>query len=441
MQISRMILAFLLTSELLAVNLSEVVRDALSSSTDYLSARAVAAAAKDSYSIAKSTWLPQMNFDASKGFAETRPSPVGNADQQDVKSLSYGVTLNQKLFDIPAWLGVEKQSFALQKAMLDELSVRQNIIYSVSVQYFDVLQKISEYSSQKAKLKSYQEQFRRVRQEYSAGKAAKPELAQVEAQYLLANSELLSAKNGVLHSLKKLSQITGKDYKSINLLGGYIPLARPKPARAAAWVKLMYKQNVALKASLFTLKSARQDVEIARSSGAPVFNFNAGIRRYRPLNFQNLNSGTSKNWGVSMTWPVVTGGNGAAVLSQSGHMLDKTEQLHTALMRELKQQTTNTFYDLSVGVLRVQAAQKAVDSAKIALGAIKDGYNAGMQTNSDVLDSITRVHDANLQLIKSKYAYLSDMLQLKLLVGVLSEKDLFKLSRLFDRKQSLNGYY
>lgn len=437
------ILVFLNINSLSAASLMNVVHDVLQYNTDYLSARASSALVKDSLAIAKSNWMPQLSVNASKGQTITRPNPNpqgADPSKQKLESTAYGLTLNQKLLDMPSWLSLKKQSYQVQQAIYQEYYTRQSVMYQAAVQYFAVLQALGSYENELTKTKSYKEQLRQVKQEYEAGKAAQPTLAQVESQYLLAKAELLSARNNIIYEVQKLSQMTGRNYNYVQTLGSKMPLAVPMPNKVDFWINLMKKQNVSLKSKYASLSAARQAVEAARASAAPTMNFSAGASRSRPITFATEDFGKINTWSLSFNWPIVTGGRVAAVLSQSLHAQQQAEQAQIASERDLRQQTISSFYDIRVGIEQVKAASQAVHSANIAMMALKDGYLAGTQTISDVLQSISRLHAARLQLIKARYGYLGEVLRLKLITGVLSEKDFIATSKLLTKKHPVGTY-
>ena len=444
MRFTRMFLGLIISSKILAASISDITKDALKSNAEYIAAIAGLAASQDGLALLKSGWLPQLTIDASKGFSDTFPNPNPQAadvnSAQLLRSASYGISLNQKLLDIPSWLGVQKQSYLVKKSLYNVAAMKQEILHEVATAYFQVLESISAYENQKAQLRAYKQQLHQVKREFDVGKSAKPELVQVESQYFLSEAETLSAKNEVLHNIQKLSQMTGKTYKSINRMVDIIPLKNPAPNKVDSWLDLMLKHNLDLKSARADLMASEQEIEIARTSNLPTLAFSTSVSRMRPIIF-NQKFSTVRKWDISLSWPIFNGGANLARLAQSQHLSAQNRQSFIALQRQMRQKTINVFYDIRVGVSRVNAAKKAVSSALTAKEATGHGYFAGTQTNTEVLQSISRLYSAKLQLIKAKYEYLADVLYLKQLVGALSERDIANISRLFSKKTSLSKFY
>lgn len=443
MKYSWMILGLALHAS--AASLSSVAEDALKTNTNYLSALAGAAAVQDVLKIHQAAWLPQLSLDATKGSSQykeiTGGAIVSLNPGDEIKNLTYGLNLNQKLFDMQSWLTFKKQSFLVQQALFNAAATKQELLYDVAIRYFAVLQDYSAYENEQIKLKAYQEQLRKVKQEFNAGKAAKPELSQVQAQYLLAKAETLSAKNALMHEVQKLTEMTGKSYKFIYRLGDNIPLHSPKPNKVKSWVNLMQQHNLSLKSAHAAMLASEKEIDAVRAAGIPVMAFASSWIHQRPLFMQPDTSSYTMNWSLSFSWPLFTGGADTARYSQSQHTGAQTRQMLISKQRNLTQKTINSFNDINLGIERVRAAREAVSAAKTAKVAYDQGYSAGTQTVTDVLQAISRLHEARLQLIKSKFAYITEALHLKLLVGALTIKDLQALSPLFlKQKRYLNLY-
>lgn len=437
MKCSWMILGLVLQAK--AAGLVEIANDALKSNTGYLSALAGAAAVQDVLKIHQAAWLPQLSMDAVKGATEYKDFDNVTGISPKNKNLSYGLNLNQKLFDMQSWLRFKEQSFLLQEALYNAAATKQELLYNIAVRYFAVLQYYSAYDNEKIKLAAYKEQLRKVKQEFNAGKSAKPELSQVQAQYMLAKAEVLSAKNQLMHEIQRLTEITGKSYKFIYRIGDKIPLHSPQPNNVNSWVRLMKANNLSLKSAHSAMLASDKEVSAVLAAGIPVMAFSSSWKHMRPIFMQPDSFAYSLDWSLSFSWPLFTGGADTAKYSRSQHLGAQARQRLIASERSLTQRTINSFNDINLGVERVQAATEAVAAAETSERAYEQGYVAGTQTITDVMHATSRLYEARLQLIKAKFSYITEALHLKLLIGGLSEKDLLAILPLFTKhKRYLN---
>lgn len=430
-----MLWLLIVAQEVFGANIASVTKDALKFNSEYKSAVEAAMAMQDSLDISKSAWRPQLTLNASKGNNETKPAPNSNDANSvlNLRSTSYGISYNQKVFDLTALHDVSKQNYLLKQAIYTREATKLNVMYEVALAYFSVLEAINSFENEKAKLKAYKQQLTQVEHEYNAGKTAKPKLSQVESQYQLAAAETLAAKNNIIHAVQGLSQLTGVSYKMVKGLGSSFPLKRPVPSNPDAWVKLMLKNNLSLKAEHASVMSKEQEMEAARASRLPVVSFSTGVSRTRPIQTSPAFS-TVRQWSVNLVWPLFSGGANISKLSRAEHFASQSQQSLISLRRQLIQQTISSYYDVSVGVDRVRAARSAVKSAEIAKNAINEGYKVGTETITEVLQGISRLYAARLQLIKANYGYLTSVLSLKVLIGALSFNDINSLDKIFVAK-------
>ena len=76
------------------------------------------------------------------------------------------------------------------------------------------------------------------------------------------------------------------------------------------------------------------------------------------------------------------------------------------------------------------ALQAALVSSQSALEANQLGYEVGVRINIDVLNAQTAVYKTQASLAKARHDVLLDSLKLRQAVGVLSDADVYAVSRL-----------
>jgi outer membrane protein len=128
-----------LSLQVQATNLLEAYKDAVKNDPQTLKAKAQYDVAKASESIAFSSLLPSLNFTAgySSTDYETYSDPTTYDD--DVSSLSYGISLSQSIFEMGTWYSLDaSEKRALQAQAGFDLS-QQALITRVTLAYFNVL--------------------------------------------------------------------------------------------------------------------------------------------------------------------------------------------------------------------------------------------------------------------------------------------------------------
>jgi outer membrane protein len=76
----------------------------------------------------------------------------------------------------------------------------------------------------------------------------------------------------------------------------------------------------------------------------------------------------------------------------------------------------------------VRALAQAVVASESALDAKKTGYEAGINTNVQVLDAQRDLFSARRDYAQARYNYLLNLLQLKEAAGILSAEDIKQIN-------------
>ena len=84
---------------------------------------------------------------------------------------------------------------------------------------------------------------------------------------------------------------------------------------------------------------------------------------------------------------------------------------------------------MTSGVTRIEALRLAVIASESALEAKTEGFEAGINTNLDVLDAQRDLFRAKRDLLDASYTYILNLLRLKRAAGIASKDDLAHINR------------
>jgi outer membrane protein len=153
-----------------------------------------------------------------------------------------------------------------------------------------------------------------------------------------------------------------------------------------------------------------------------------GTGEYVP-NPSSPSENTSKSISLSFNLPLYSGG---ATSSRER----AAQQRWIAAKERLEGTSRNTerlARDAYLGVLseieRVQALKQAVESSRTALAATEAGNEVGTRTALDVLNSRRQLIQAQTSYSSAKYAYLNNLIQLRLAAGGLDRDTLAEINR------------
>ena len=87
---------------------------------------------------------------------------------------------------------------------------------------------------------------------------------------------------------------------------------------------------------------------------------------------------------------------------------------------------------ISSRLRRIEALNEAVRASQGALRAKEEGYEAGLNTNIEVLDGQRDLFSAERNYLKERYDYVLELLQLEALVGDLQASDVSRVNNWLD---------
>ena len=89
------------------------------------------------------------------------------------------------------------------------------------------------------------------------------------------------------------------------------------------------------------------------------------------------------------------------------------------------------------GISSIQADKQTIISAQNALKATQAGYLVGTRTMADVLQYVTTLYSAKNTYMQDQYAYINNIIQLKLQAGTLSMNDLVQINTWLKKQEVL----
>ena len=397
---------------------------------------------------ARAAMLPQINGDGS--YTKTRTDGTGNDvfgsvvvpndNSQDNTSKSFGLSLNQMVFDRSRFTRLKSEQALSQASDFQVESAGDSLVTRTSKAYFDVLVAIESLAAAETQETALKKQFDFASKRLEVGLAPITDVHEARAQYDSARANTIVVRNVLEDAYQALAEITGQSVRNLKALPADFQPVLPSKQGAEDWVNTAVENNPALIAKQFQVRSSEADVETARSGHWPTLYFNGtyGDRRSDGSSTDNLddsvtdfeNRSKSRSIGLFLEVPIFSGG---AVSSQVRQALavrdiasDELEQQKRALVRN----TRNAYQTLVAGISEVEARRLAVVSAQSAYDASQVGLEVGTRTVLDVLTNQQNLFRAQLVYAQSRYNFLQNRLLLEQAAGTLDIADLQDVNRL-----------
>ncbi len=430
-----------------AADLSKVYQLAKQNDPTLQKAAATREATKENAPLARSALLPQLsagaNYSRSKGngsqsfYDSSTGAFVTPQTTSDTTSKGYSVTLNQSIFNWQDWLSLGQADLQAAQAEVNFHIAEQDLIVRLSQAYFKVLSAKDTLRAARANQKALAKQLQQAKKKYQVGMSAITDVQEVKAAYDQGNATVIADRQALINARDALIAITGVHVGNLAEPIAKLPLKKPQPANANAWIRQAIEQNLNLVSSRMAAKIAAKAVDIQQAKRVPTLGLQLS-HNYSSSDQNGTLNGASRPRGSQSTGnmlrlqfslPIYSGGAIAARSSQAKYQHVKAEAQTHFVARQVKQNTRDAFLGVLTGISKVKALKEAVVSAKTALKATIAGRKVGTRTTVDVLNARQKLLTARTNYAQARYQYLIDGLLLEQAAGTLNARDVTSINQ------------
>ncbi len=432
-------------------SLLDAYRIALQEDPGIRKAQAARLAIRESKNQAVATLLPQVTASTSYEWEDidddsTRPQPpFGQADfveKLNQETFRWGLELRQTLFRWDEWVRVKQADKQRLKADIDYRSAELDLLIRVADAYFLILSEQATLESTQAARAAIEVQLREARESNEVGLTPLTDVQEAEASLDQATAAEIRAKRNLSNARERLREITNRYPERLAKPRAELPLVGPDPEAVEAWVKIALEQNYDLQSAQLGADIARDNVRISRAGYLP------SIELVGTYADSDLNGDRNIDWrftefpefsndlgpiesnrdessiAVQLSIPLFTGGNTSSRTRESRYQYAEAREQLEIVTRTVARQTRDAYENVISDIAEVQARQRALKSAEVALQATEAGYEAATRTSIDVLDSRRRLFDAQTNYARSRHTYIVNALVLKQAAGTLAAPDI-----------------
>jgi len=422
-----LIAVMLSSSHVLAADLMDVYRDALSQDPVYGSARYAYEAGKEVLPQARAGVLPSLGFEA--GVNRNNRKTEGAPDL-DYNGHSYTVRLSQPLFRMQNWIAVDQADLQVKQSEALFADASQNLIVRTAQAYFDVLLAQDNVSLSGAQKKAISEQLAQAKRNFEVGTATITDTYEAQAKYDLAVAKEISDLNDLEIKKRALQQLIGKMPASLAPLRDNPGLATPQPSEMEQWVAAAEEASPTIAQLRLAYEIARKDVDRNKAGHMPTLDLTGNYNNSNsPSGIGNSTLDTrSATIGFSLNIPIYSGGGTQSRIRQALSNRDRAQQDLENTKRTVSQSVRQNYLGVTNGVLQVKALEAALVSNKSSLDATVLGKEVGVRTNVDVLNAQQQLFQAQRDLQQARYNTILSQLRLKSAAGRLKENDLVEVN-------------
>jgi outer membrane protein len=356
----------------------------------------------------------------------------------DIDTDGYSISLNQALFDLPAWFSFQSGKEVTKEAEATFASNQQNLIVRVVEAYLLVLRAQDNLSASRAQERAFERQLEQTQQRFEVGLIAITDVYEAQAARDLSQVERIVDENNVQVALERLSVLTGQRQSNLDILKEDFEIKPPDPVDRAAWVDFALANNFQLAAANYREEATRQTAKANKLEHAPKvsggyeysdFTTN-GSRSVKPdtgFVAPPDNDQEQHMWQIRVDLPLYSGGAISANRRRAAQEFNAARENRINLSRNTVTSTRSLHMTVISDVSRIAARKQSIISSKSSLDATQAGYEVGTRNVVDVLNAQNTLFSAERDYANSRYDYILNLLRLKEQSGLLSPEDVLRL--------------
>ncbi len=419
-------------------NLTQVFAKAVASDSILLSANSELEVAQEKASGVHSRLIgTQLNLTSSMVFGDKNANypdaglaAIGSRTRTD----QVGISLVQPLWNSANWVSYEQSKIQLEVAQTQYAIVQQELILRTVKSYFDTLLAKDLIDLNNIEQQATQEQYDSVKNSFEAGLVTLGELKEAEARVGLINSKAEEVRAGLESARSGLETLTGDAITDIAPLRPGVEFRAPLPNDINKWTDQAKEKNfrVQMQKGLFEVSSF--DIKKVRTLFSPRLDMIANCSRTSITSSRLTDSMDSNNCSAGL-YLNITFWDGGTSKFQQKELLAFRQKLKNDLKTAQNNailETRRAFLEVNKSLVKLSALNKVVTASEAALEAIKSGYQVGIRTNLDVLNSLQQLAQSKVELTKEKYNIVYNQLRLKNAAGILTVKDIEEMNQLLN---------
>jgi outer membrane protein len=430
-------------------SLHDIYQLALQNDAQMKAEQAQYLAGLESENLSLSALLPQVN--ANYDYTDTDQDSTGESidstdgitaintlTNTDVARDGYQISLNQALFNLPAWFNFQSGKELSKQAEARFAANQQNLIVRVVEAYLLVLRAQDNLSASQAQERAFERQLEQTQQRFEVGLIAITDVYEAQAARDLSQVNRIVDENNVSVALERLSILTGQRHSLINVLQEDFDIKLPEPADRAAWVDFAMQNNFNLQAARYGEEASRQSAKASKMGHAPTVSGNYTYSDYstegdltrKPTTTFDISPNSDNefnSWQIRVDVPLFSGGAVSSQRRRAAQEFNATRENRINLSRNTVTNTRSLHMTVVSDVSRIAARKQSIVSSTSSLDATQAGYEVGTRNVVDVLNAQNTLFSAQRDYANSRYDYILNIMRLKEQAGLLSPDDINNL--------------
>lgn len=396
-----------------AITLEQAWQAAKKNDPDFKQAQIGVSLGESEVDTSRSALLPSVSATASS-------TAYNNTDNTN----SYGVQLNQTLWNSAYWSDLSKSEASAVEAKLELTKAQEELAANLINAYLDLASAQDNLDLAVRKQKEGGKLLAITQKRFQAGKVKSVDLEEMRANNIEEESAIYSNQSTLEEKKAGLTAYINSEPTKVHEISTD-NLNQPKMllANEREWLTLAQDNSPELLAALQKVKVAQLAVKEAQAGYYPTVTGNLGYDDENSVGDGQFSAG------VTLSVPLDTNGATQAQVQQADLKLLDAKQDVRAVNIAIKKQVQTQFAQIQLYWKQVEMAKKLVSQREKVLKSQQALYNAGMAAASDVIDAHNNLFSARNELRADLYSYWRQRVALWQTAGKLNDSAIATLTK------------
>jgi outer membrane protein len=383
-------------------------------------------AADSKIGIAKSGYLPTLNFSASYVYLYPDPAiPFGGMNFQlyPENNWDLALNLNVNIYDFGRTsnrVKLEQEGKNITEHSME--SVKQQLTFKTVSTYYLLLYLEEALTIKDQEIKILKDHYDFVKKRAETGSATDYEVLSTQVRLSYIESQKLDLKASWETQSSVLNLLLGKPEKTVNKLSNVINI-NPILENQDSVISEALQNRSDMLMALENEKLADTRIQIAQKEYNPSLHaFASGGYKngypdfVNPDAINNLEKNLSAGIGLSMPLYNASRTKNSVSIAKSGYL---TSQFETEnLRRKIVGEVVDYYQKVDASLKKIDQYRLQLEQAQKSFNLAQVSFSAGVITNLDLLDATNVLAQSQLDLLRSKIEYIVSLDNLKIATGI-----------------------
>ncbi|MFA5903315.1 MAG: TolC family protein [Desulfobacula sp.] len=312
------------------------------------------------------------------------------------------------------WYGVQQARLNQDSVQLYAQRARQEVIAGTITAYIGALLARENEIVIRQATDTARSHLKLIQSRYDGGFVAKSDLLRAQVHIADLEQQLAEAKSSADIAKCRLTVVMGVAGEFDLTLTSPLDPGEPIQGDLDSWINKALTVRPDLKSLSLQKDIAKKEVDKSKAARLPSVNLTGNYE----INSEELDDhGNSYTVGAALSLPLYTGGRISAAIREAESNLKQTDAMLRSLNQQVCGETRQAFFNAKSSWERIPVAKAAVGQAEESLRIVKNRYDSGLFTITDLLDAEAAVQQSRMNHLKSLHDYKSAATRLSLASG------------------------